>query len=477
MRPVGLRTVGLHEHAGGGRELAEAPQQLVRAGRGEPRGDDRLHEPPPRVDGRISSIDRALAATPSAAEWSRYHSGVPSGWSIATRPTNARWPASTATRANAECGFDVDGGEVDRGRGAVAEQRGHHVRPHRARERLVRVAGLERERVLEQPPLERQVQPRAQLRPLRGMDVQVDQPRDQHAARWGRDRAAADRRQRAAGLAARRLDRGDQAPVIDGDDGVLDDLQAIRGGRLHQPGGDNERHGEMMARAIPPAWSSLDQASRATPRARHPQPKEPVVSVVLPGPERAFGGVIAELATASTPARPEIDLPPEGAPNVMVVMYDDVGFGAASTFGGPVPTPALDRVAAQGVTYNQFHTTALCSPTRAALLTGRNHHSAHMGGISRSPTASPATTGSSRAARPPSPRSSGSTATARRCLARRTSHRCGRRAPRGRSTAGPQASGSSASTASWAARPRSGNRPSTTRRRRSSRMSDVRTTT
>ena len=63
-------------------------------------------------------------------------------------------------------------------------------------------------------------------------------------------------------------------------------------------------------------------------------------------------------------------------------MLDDVGFGAASTFGGPVPTPALDRVAAQGVRYNQFHTTALCSPTRAALLTGRNHHSAHMGGIS-----------------------------------------------------------------------------------------------
>ena len=63
-------------------------------------------------------------------------------------------------------------------------------------------------------------------------------------------------------------------------------------------------------------------------------------------------------------------------------MFDDVGFGAASTFGGPVPTPALDRVAAQGVSYNRFHTTALCSPTRAALLTGRNHHSAHMGGIS-----------------------------------------------------------------------------------------------
>jgi arylsulfatase len=108
----------------------------------------------------------------------------------------------------------------------------------------------------------------------------------------------------------------------------------------------------------------------------------PVVSVVLPGPERPFLGTIAELAADATPARPEIDLPPKGAPNVVVVMFDDVGFGAAGTFGGPVPTPALDRVAAQGLAYNQFHTTAMCSPTRAALLTGRNHHSAHMGAIS-----------------------------------------------------------------------------------------------
>ncbi|OOK74201.1 sulfatase family protein [Mycobacterium kansasii] len=65
----------------------------------------------------------------------------------------------------------------------------------------------------------------------------------------------------------------------------------------------------------------------------------------------------------------------------MIVLLDDVGFGAASTFGGPVPTPTLERIAGAGLRYNQFHTTALCSPTRAALLTGRNHHSAHMGTI------------------------------------------------------------------------------------------------
>ncbi len=72
---------------------------------------------------------------------------------------------------------------------------------------------------------------------------------------------------------------------------------------------------------------------------------------------------------------------PTDAPNVVLIMLDDVGFGSCSTFGGPVPTPTVDRVANAGLRYNQFHTTALCSPTRAALLTGRNHHSVHMGGI------------------------------------------------------------------------------------------------
>ena len=102
----------------------------------------------------------------------------------------------------------------------------------------------------------------------------------------------------------------------------------------------------------------------------------------LPRPATPFTGVAHELATDSTPVRPGIERAPAGAPNVVVVLLDDVGFGALGTFGGPVPTPALDKVAAEGLRYNQFHTTGLCSPTRAALLTGRNHHSAHMGGIS-----------------------------------------------------------------------------------------------
>src|SRR3954451_3170357 len=67
--------------------------------------------------------------------------------------------------------------------------------------------------------------------------------------------------------------------------------------------------------------------------------------------------------------------PPEGAPNILVVLLDDVGFGAASAFGGPCRTPTAERLAAGGLRYNRFHTTALCAPTRQALLTGRNHHS------------------------------------------------------------------------------------------------------
>src|SRR5579872_2496768 len=81
--------------------------------------------------------------------------------------------------------------------------------------------------------------------------------------------------------------------------------------------------------------------------------------------------------------------PPEGAPNVLVILIDDVGFGASSPFGGPCQTPNFEKLAANGLKYNRFHTTALCSPTRQALLTGRNHHSAGMGGITEIATSAP----------------------------------------------------------------------------------------
>ena len=101
----------------------------------------------------------------------------------------------------------------------------------------------------------------------------------------------------------------------------------------------------------------------------------------LPLSTPEFTGNIERLLADSTPERFHVRGAPDGAPNVLLIMLDDVGFGSMSTFGGPVPTPALQRVADQGLIYNQFHTTALCSPTRAALLTGRHHHRVHMGGI------------------------------------------------------------------------------------------------
>src|SRR3546814_7293979 len=83
----------------------------------------------------------------------------------------------------------------------------------------------------------------------------------------------------------------------------------------------------------------------------------------------------------STPVWSQLVKAPQDAPNILLVMTDDVGFGASSTFGGPIPTPNLDRLAKQGARYNNFHTTAMCSPTRAALLTGRNHHGVGTGAL------------------------------------------------------------------------------------------------
>lgn len=96
---------------------------------------------------------------------------------------------------------------------------------------------------------------------------------------------------------------------------------------------------------------------------------------VLPRPEQPFNGHIGRTAKDSTPDFPEEVEAPKGAPNILLIMTDDVGFGASTTFGGPVPTPTMDWLAEAGLRYTQFHTTALCSPTRAALLSGRNHHS------------------------------------------------------------------------------------------------------
>ena len=99
----------------------------------------------------------------------------------------------------------------------------------------------------------------------------------------------------------------------------------------------------------------------------------------LPPPPQKFGGVIKHDAKDSTPYWSPRIVPPKGAPNVLLIMTDDQGYGVSGTFGGVVPTPAMDRIAKAGLRYTQFHSTALCSPTRAALITGRNHHSVGYG--------------------------------------------------------------------------------------------------
>ncbi len=102
---------------------------------------------------------------------------------------------------------------------------------------------------------------------------------------------------------------------------------------------------------------------------------------ILPLPDQPFHGKIGLRPSDSVKDFPKGVSAPKGAPNVLIILTDDVGFGASSTFGGPIPTPTFDRIADSGLRYNQFHTTALCSPTRAALLTGRNHHSVATGCI------------------------------------------------------------------------------------------------
>jgi len=112
---------------------------------------------------------------------------------------------------------------------------------------------------------------------------------------------------------------------------------------------------------------------------------------VLPIPDRPAPGLTTYDAKDPDTAYPPIEplLPPEGAPNVLVILVDDVGFGASSAFGGPCFTPNAEKLAAGGLTFNRFHTTALCAPTRQAMLTGRNHHSVGMGSITETATSAP----------------------------------------------------------------------------------------
>jgi arylsulfatase A-like enzyme len=109
----------------------------------------------------------------------------------------------------------------------------------------------------------------------------------------------------------------------------------------------------------------------------------------VPPPPPPFGGQIGLDASQSKPCWPAKVVPPKGAPNVLLIMTDDAGYGVSGTFGGVIPTPSMDRIAKMGLRYTQFHSTALCSPTRAALITGRNHHSVGFGVVTEQSTGYP----------------------------------------------------------------------------------------
>lgn len=138
-----------------------------------------------------------------------------------------------------------------------------------------------------------------------------------------------------------------------------------------------------------PLLSSAAYTPQTTGTPGSPGATTTIDGLQLPPPPQPFKGKIEKNAAQSTPYWPARIVPPKGAPNVLLIMTDDVGFGAPSTFGGVIPTPALDRIANMGLRYTQFHSTALCSPTRAALITGRNHHSAGFGVVSEQATGYP----------------------------------------------------------------------------------------
>jgi len=134
-------------------------------------------------------------------------------------------------------------------------------------------------------------------------------------------------------------------------------------------------------------WRAAGQQTTGTPGA--PNATSTIDGQQLPAPDPKFGGVIKGGALDSKAWWAPRIVPPKGAPNILLIMTDDSGFGVPSTFGGVVPTPTMERVARSGLRYNCIHSTALCSPTRAALITGRNHHSAGFGVISEQATGFP----------------------------------------------------------------------------------------
>jgi arylsulfatase len=147
--------------------------------------------------------------------------------------------------------------------------------------------------------------------------------------------------------------------------------------------------GGMLAAAVMAVAPSARAQVQTTGTPGSPSATTTIDGKQLPPPDPKFGGVIKDSAVDSKPYWPPTVVPPKGAPNVLLIMTDDQGYGVYSTFGGVIPTPAMDRIAKAGLRYTQFHSTALCSPTRAALITGRNHHSSGFGVIAEQATGYP----------------------------------------------------------------------------------------
>ncbi len=142
-----------------------------------------------------------------------------------------------------------------------------------------------------------------------------------------------------------------------------------------------------LALILTTALPAMSQGTTGIPGS--PDATAPISGKQLPPPDPKFGGVIKDGALQSKAWWSPRTVPPKGAPNVLLIITDDSGFGVPSTFGGVIPTPAMDRIAQNGLRYNRMFSTALCSPTRAALITGRNHHSAGFGVISEQSTGFP----------------------------------------------------------------------------------------
>jgi len=156
----------------------------------------------------------------------------------------------------------------------------------------------------------------------------------------------------------------------------------------------------LLAAAVAVVLGCRDKPAPAVPAApaaptaqATPAPTGALDRTVLPIPEPTYPPITElDARKATPPPRFEVKAP-KGAPNVVIILIDDMGFGMSSAFGGPIHMPTVDRLASEGLRYNQFHTTALCSPTRTALLSGRNHHTNNMGSITETATAFPGNTG------------------------------------------------------------------------------------